>query len=91
MKLWIGNTLRLASGYGYLMDIPMGVGANWQRSQNPNGQVLVAASHTYALCAIQEFSRQIYHGINKSNAEGLFLASILLPMHTFTSYHYDIL
>jgi hypothetical protein len=72
------------------MDILMAAGANWQRYRNPNDQALVAASHTYALRAIQEFSRQIYHGINENNAEGLFLASVLLPMHTFTSYHYDI-
>jgi hypothetical protein len=91
IKLCIGNILRLSTEYGYLMDILMGAGANWQRYRNPNDQALVAASHTYALRAIQEFSRQIYHGINENNAKDLFLASVLLPMHTFTSYHYDIL
>jgi hypothetical protein len=91
MKLCIGKVLRLSTEYGYLMDILMGASANWQGSQNPNDQALVAASHTYALRAIQRFSRQIDHGINESNAEGLFLASVLLPMQTFTSCHYDIL
>jgi hypothetical protein len=59
------------------MDILMGSSANWQRSQNPNHRALVAAFHTYVLRAIQECSRQIYHGVNASNPEGLLLAPVL--------------
>lgn len=51
----------------FLMDIVMGCTAISLRAQNLHDQILIEASHTYALRSIQECSRQIRQGINASN------------------------
>lgn len=91
VRLCVGNVLGLAKEHSYIMDILMGSNANWLRCQNPNDQSLIAASYAYSLRAIQEYSRQIRHGISESNAEALFLTSLLLPMHSYTSHLCDVL
>jgi hypothetical protein len=75
----------------YLMDIIMGCTAASLRATNPHDITLVEASHTYAVRSIQECSKQIREGICASNAEGLFVASLLIAMHAFTSRQFDLI
>lgn len=87
----IQGIMRSATECGYLMDILMGASASWLRSQNPNDHILAEASHNYALRAIRECSKQIREGINETNAEGLFLTSMLVAIHAFVSRQNDII
>lgn len=75
----------------FLMDIVMGCTAASLRAQSLQDESLIEASHTYALRSIQECSKQISQGINASNAEGLFVTSLMIAIHAFTIRQYDYL
>jgi len=88
----IENIFQLAGDprHWYMMDILLGCTALSLRVQNPHDQILVEASHSYALRAIQECSRQIKNGVDASNAECLFATSLFIAMHAFTNRQFDL-
>lgn len=79
----------LAMKYVYARDIILGCSALYLREFNPTDVLLVEASHAYTLRAIAECSRQIQIGVDESNAEGLFFASMFVAKHALGSRKYD--
>jgi hypothetical protein len=75
-------------GYDYLMDILLACIATYLRSTNPHDIQLIDASHRYAVRSIHECQAQIRSGINASNADGLFVASLLVAIYAFASREY---
>ena len=85
----VTNLPMLATKYIYARDIILGCSALYLRAYNPNDKLLVRASHEYAVRAIAECSRQIQHGVQQDNAEGLFFASMFVAKHALASRQYD--
>jgi Fungal specific transcription factor domain len=71
-----------------LMDALLSISALSFRTLNPADHVMDQVSYNYALRATRECSRQIRDGVSESNAEGLFLASMLIAFHGFASRHH---
>lgn len=72
-----------------LMDALLSISALSLYTFHPQDPVYRWASHTYALSAIRECSRQICAGVDEGNARPLFLASMLIAFHGFASRKWE--
>jgi len=73
------------SGAQYLADAVLAVSALHLRSSTPNDQQLIRASHSYMAATLSEYAASLSKGINKSNAEALFLTAALIAFQSTAS------
>jgi hypothetical protein len=85
----VTNIPILTMKYVYARNILLGCSATLLRANNPNDKSLVDASHSYAVRAISECSKQLRSGVHQDNVEGLFFASMFVAKHAFASRQYD--
>ena len=85
-EIWRDTVPNLAfSGASYLADALLAVSALHLRSQTPNDQELIRASHAYMAATLSEYGASLSQGINEKNAEALFLTAALIAFQSTAS------